>query len=76
MATPANSPCAPAIGARLTAGHAGDVLEDLLQLEQAGEKTLPRLVRRARDGARGTAAACASALHARGLYFMVHEPSG
>ena len=76
MATPANSPCAPAIGVEADRRHAGDVLQHLLQLEQAGQESLAGLLPARADGAPGTAAASPRLLQARGLYFMVQEPSG
>ena len=54
--------------------HAGDLLQHLLQLEHAGEEALRR-AGRAGAGS-GTRAASRSVLHALGLYFIVHEPSG
>ena len=55
--------------------HAGDFLQHLLQLEHAGEEALAQRVRRERMAAEETRQH-RELITGRGLYFIVHEPSG
>jgi hypothetical protein len=57
------------------ARHAGHVLQHLLQLVEAGHDALPRRFRRERWRPRNPGS-IASELQARGLYFIVQDPSG
>ena len=58
------------------ARHAGDFLQHFLQFVQAGEETLSERIRRERMASDRKPGSIASVLQARGLYFIVHEPSG
>ena len=73
MATPANSPCAPAIGVRLTACM--PVISCSISWSSYMQARNP-----CGSGPSGclpkNSGSMAKLLHAFGLYFMVHEPSG
>ena len=58
------------------AAHAGDGLEHLLQVEEAFEKALGMAPPAPAGGDREIPAASRACSTARGLYFIVHEPSG
>jgi hypothetical protein len=73
MATPANSPCAPAMGVRLTACM--PVISCSISCSSYMHARKP-----CGSGPSGcrpkNSGSIAKLLHTLGLYFMVHEPSG
>ena len=75
IATPANSPCAPAIGVSDTPAMPVTAFSISCSSYRHARKPWLRST-----GARGwrarSSGSIASVLHARGLYFIVHEPSG
>jgi hypothetical protein len=75
MATPANSPCAPAIGVSETAFMPVTSRRISCSSHMQDRKPWP-----VDSGASGwrlmKPGSIASVLQARGLYFIVHEPSG
>ncbi len=75
MAMPANSPCAPAMGARLT--PAMPVTSFSISCSSNMQARKPWPVSAGACGWRArNCGSMASELQARGLYFMVQEPSG
>ena len=75
MATPANSPCAPAMGVSATPRMPVTALS--ISCNSYMQDRNPWLWRALASGWRPrNSGSSAAALQARGLYFMVQEPSG